>query len=73
MAVVRHIALDVLKNYPAKISLARKRRRCTYDDDFLANVLLSVRSCVSRDIAGELLALSGEADSEQLMIEDVSV
>ena len=49
MAVVRHIALDVLKNYPAKISLARKRRRCTYDDDFLANVLLSVHaSCVMR-------------------------
>lgn len=44
MAVVRHIALDVLKNYPAKISLARKRRRCTYDDDFLANVLLSVHA-----------------------------
>ena len=44
MAVVRHIALDVLKNYPAKISLARKRRRCTYDDDFLENVLLSVHA-----------------------------
>lgn len=25
------------------------------------------------DIAGELLALSGEADSEQLMLEDVSI
>lgn len=44
MAVVRHIALNILKNYPAKISLARKRRRCSYDDAFLADVLASVRA-----------------------------
>ena len=44
MAVVRHIALDILKQYPEKISLARKRRRCAYDDAFLADVLLSVHA-----------------------------
>lgn len=44
MAVVRHIALDILKQYPEKISLARKRRRCSYDDAFLADVLLSVHA-----------------------------
>ena len=39
MAVVRHMALNILKNHPAKISLARKRRRCAYDDDFFAEVM----------------------------------
>ena len=41
MAVVRRIALNALKQHPAKISLARKKRRCSYDDVFLAEVLLS--------------------------------
>ena len=41
MAVVRHIALDVLKLHPAKMSVARKKRRCSYDDAFLAEVLSS--------------------------------
>jgi len=40
-AVIRHIALNILKNYPAKMSLARKRRKCEYDQDFMADVLLS--------------------------------
>jgi len=40
-SVIRKIALNVLKNYPAKISLARKRRKCEYDTDFMADVLLS--------------------------------
>ena len=39
MAVVRHIAPDTLKLHQAKISLARKKRRCSYDDAFLAEVL----------------------------------
>ncbi|MBQ7545800.1 MAG: ISAs1 family transposase, partial [Clostridia bacterium] len=41
MAVVRHIVLNVLKNYPTskKISLSRKRQKCEYDHDFLADVL----------------------------------
>ena len=39
-AVIRHIALNVLKNYPVKMSLARKRRKCQYDADFMADVLL---------------------------------
>jgi predicted transposase YbfD/YdcC len=44
MAVVRHLVLDILKQFPEKISLARKRRRCSYDDAFLANVLLSIHA-----------------------------
>jgi predicted transposase YbfD/YdcC len=39
-AVIRHIALNILKNYPVKMSLARKRRKCHYDADFMADVLL---------------------------------
>ena len=39
-AVVRHIAVNILKNFPVKMSLARKRRKCQYDADFLADVLL---------------------------------
>ena len=35
MAVVRHIALSSLKNFPSNMSLARKRRRRSYDDSFL--------------------------------------
>jgi predicted transposase YbfD/YdcC len=41
-SVIRRIALNILKNYPAKMSLARKRRKCEYDADFMADVLLSV-------------------------------
>ena len=44
IAVVRHLALDILKQYPEKISLSRKRRRCAYDDAFLANVLRFVHA-----------------------------
>ena len=40
-AVIRHIALNILKNYPVKMSLARKRRKCQYDHEFMANVLTS--------------------------------
>jgi len=40
-SVIRRIALNILKNFPAKISLARKRRKCLYDADFMAEVLLS--------------------------------
>jgi predicted transposase YbfD/YdcC len=43
-AVIRHIALNILKNYPIKMSLARKRRKCLYDSDFMADVLLSAFS-----------------------------
>ena len=41
-SVIRRIALNVLKLFPVKISLARKRRKCQYDADFMADVLLSV-------------------------------
>jgi len=41
-SVIRKIALNILKNFPAKMSLARKRRKCEYDPEFMAQVLLSV-------------------------------
>jgi predicted transposase YbfD/YdcC len=41
-AVISRLALNVLKQYPVKMSLARKRRKCHYDADFMADVLLSV-------------------------------
>lgn len=42
MAVIRHIVLNVLKNYPTpkKMSLSRKRQKCEYDQSFLSDVLL---------------------------------
>jgi predicted transposase YbfD/YdcC len=43
-AVIRHIALNILKNFPAKMSLRRKRFKCEYDADFMADVLLSAFS-----------------------------
>ena len=39
-SVIRHIATNILKNYPVKMSLARKRRKCQYDADFMADVLV---------------------------------
>lgn len=39
--VIRKIALNILKNYPAKMSLCRKRFKCEYDADFMPDVLLS--------------------------------
>jgi len=44
MVVVRQIALNILKSFPANLSLARKRRRCAYDDAFFADVLRSVHA-----------------------------
>jgi|GEM_PF-3566470 len=38
-AVVRHIALNLLKNDDSKISVKAKRHRCAYDDKFLFNLL----------------------------------
>lgn len=42
MAVIRHIVLNILKNYPTpkKMSLSRKRQKCEYDQNFLSDVLL---------------------------------
>jgi predicted transposase YbfD/YdcC len=39
--VIRHIALNILKAFPAKMSLRRKRFKCEYDHDFMADVLRS--------------------------------
>jgi predicted transposase YbfD/YdcC len=40
-SIIRRIAINILRSFPAKMSLARKRRKCEYDADFMANVLLS--------------------------------
>jgi predicted transposase YbfD/YdcC len=40
-SVIRKIALNILKNFPIKMSLARKRKKCLIDPDFMALVLLS--------------------------------
>ena len=34
-SVIRKIALTILKNFPVKMSLARKRHKCEYDFDFM--------------------------------------
>lgn len=44
MAVIRHIALAVLKNMNDKMSVSRRRRHCAYDDDYLAAVMLSIHA-----------------------------
>lgn len=44
MAVIRHIALTVLKNMDDKMSVARRRRHCAYDDDYLAAVIRSIHA-----------------------------
>lgn len=44
MAVIRHIALAVLKNMHDKMSVARRRRHCSYDDDYLASVICSIHA-----------------------------
>jgi len=41
-SVIRRIALNILRNFPAKMSLNRKRRKCHYDAAFMASVLFSV-------------------------------
>ncbi len=44
MAIVCHIALNILKSCLTDLSLARKRRRYAYDDGFFADVLRSVHA-----------------------------
>jgi len=44
LAVIRHIALNILKSYPSSMSLARKRRKCGIDIDFMRDVLFSLIS-----------------------------
>lgn len=43
-AVVRHFALSVLRSMDDKMSLARRRRHCAYDDAYLAKVILSIHA-----------------------------
>jgi predicted transposase YbfD/YdcC len=42
LAVIRHIALNLLKRHPAKLSLKRKRFRAALDDTFLLELLTQV-------------------------------
>lgn len=41
-AVVRHVALNLLKQHPAKLSLKRKRFRAALDDQFLFELLTHI-------------------------------
>jgi predicted transposase YbfD/YdcC len=41
-AVLRHIALNLLKRHPAKLSVKRKRFRAALDDDFLLQLLTQI-------------------------------
>ncbi len=43
-AVVRHFALSTLKRMDDKMSVARRRRHCAYDDVYLAKVILSIHA-----------------------------
>ncbi len=43
-AVVRHIVLNILTRMDDKLSVARRRRRCCYDDDYLQKVLISIHA-----------------------------
>lgn len=38
-AIIRHIALNLLKSHPEKLSLRRKKFRCQFDTDFLYDVI----------------------------------
>ena len=40
-AVLRHIALNLIKRHPAKLSVKRKRFKAALDDQFLLELLLS--------------------------------
>jgi len=40
-AVVRHIALNLLKKDDAKMSIKARRHRCAYDEDYLWKILFS--------------------------------
>jgi predicted transposase YbfD/YdcC len=42
MAVLRHIALNILKRHPSKMSLKQKRYRAALDDTFLLELLAQV-------------------------------
>ena len=41
IAVIRHIALNLLKKDDAKMSIKSRRHRCAYDDDCLFKILFS--------------------------------
>ena len=41
-AVIRHIALNLLKKDDSKMSMRGKRHRCAYDDEFLAHILFEL-------------------------------
>ena len=43
-AVVRHIVLNILKRMDDKMSVARRRRHCAYDDDCLEKVMRSIHA-----------------------------
>ena len=46
LAVIRHIALNLYKSFTkVKLSMKAKRFRCSFDDQFLCNVILNNTAC----------------------------
>ena len=43
-AVVRHIVLNILKTMDDKMSVARRRRHCAYDDAYLEKVISKIHA-----------------------------
>ena len=43
-AVVRHIVLNILKSMDDKMSVARRRRHCAYDDVYLEKVIRKIHA-----------------------------
>lgn len=43
-AVIRYIALNVLKRMDDKMSVARRRRHCSYDGEYFKKVMLSIHA-----------------------------
>jgi len=43
-AVIRHIALSALKQMDDRLSIARRKRCCAYDDRYLQKVILSTHA-----------------------------
>ena len=45
-AVIRHIVLNILKMMDDKMSVARRRRHCSYDDAYLEKVIAKMLESV---------------------------
>jgi len=44
----------ILKLHPAKVNIARKRHRCSYDDTFLTEVIIFVHARATPQLYGRI-------------------